>query len=297
MKNEYKVGLFFMVGILVLVFIMDFLGDIPFYSDSKTVYTYFDTLGELREGNPVKLEGLVIGDVSDIKLEDRKLKVSMEVNKDAPVKNDSIASIQLTSLLGTSYVNLTFGTAASADNYGDYPLPSLEPTDLNKILAKLDSAIGSLDNALGAFGGFGDNEEGISKIVSNLDIVLEDLASGKGTLGKLIKDDELYNEVTVAMKNLRNITTKLNDSGGTFGKLVNDDQLYDQAAEAATELNQILKKVNSGEGTIGKLVNDDSLYYDAKNTVIKVEKSVDTLEDLAPLGTLGAIFGVFPLLR
>jgi len=292
MKNEYRVGLFFLVGILVLVFIMDFLGDIPFYSNTRTVYTYFDSLGELREGNPVKLEGLVIGKVSSIKLDDRKLRVTMEIEKDAPVKNDSVASIQLTSLLGTSYINLTFGTESSAENYGNYPLPSIEPTDLNKILTKLDSAIGSIDTALGAFSGFDDNKEGINKIVTNLDIVLEDLAEGKGTLGKLIKDDTLYNETTVAMKNLKNISTKLSESGGTFGKLVNDDQLYVQATEAATELNEILKKVNDGQGTLGKLVNDDSLYYDAKNTVIKVEKGVDTLEDLAPLGTLGAIFGV-----
>ncbi len=297
MKNEYRVGLFFMVGILVLVFVMDFLGDIPFFSNTRTAYTYFDSLGELRKGNPVKLEGLLIGKVSGISIEDRKLKVTMEIKQDAPVKNDSVASIQLTSLLGTSYVNVTFGSASSAENYGKYPLPSIEPTDLNKILAKLDSAIGSMDTALGAFSGFGDNKESLSKIVTNLDIVLEDLAQGKGTLGKLIKDDELYNDTTVAMKNLRNITEKLNDSGGTFGKLVNDDQLYNQATEAATELNEILKKVNDGEGTLGKLVNDDSLYYDAKNTLIKVEKGVDTLEDLAPLGTLGAIFGVFPLLR
>ena len=292
MKNEYRVGLFFLVGILVLVFIMDFLGDIPFYSNTRSVYTYFDSLGELREGNPVKLEGLVIGKVSNIKLEDRRLKVTMDVDKGAPVKNDSVASIQLTSLLGTSYINLTFGSETSAENYGNYPLPSVEPTDLNKILTKLDSAIGSIDTALGAFSGFGDNKEGINKIVTNLDIVLEDLAEGKGTLGKLIKDDTLYNETTVAMKNLKNISTKLSESGGTFGKLVNDDELYVQATEAATELNEILKKVNTGQGTLGKLVNDDSLYYDAKNTVIKVEKGVDTLEDLAPLGTLGAIFGV-----
>lgn len=293
MKNEYRVGLFFMVGILVLVFVIDFLGDVPFFSNTRSVYTYFDTLGELRKGNPVKLEGLVIGKVSSIKLADRKLKVSMEIEKDAPVKNDSVASIQLASLLGTSYINLGFGSEESAVNYGRYPLPSKEPTDFNQILTKLDLAIGSLDSARGAFGALGeDNKEGINKIVTNLDIVLEDLAEGKGTLGKLIKDDTLYNETTVAMKNLRNISENLNESGGTFGKLVNDDELYVQATEAATELNEILKKVNNGQGTLGKLVNDDSLYYDAKNTVIKVDKGVDTLEDLAPLGTLGAIFGV-----
>lgn len=295
MKNEYRVGLFFMVGIVVLVFVMDFLGDIPFLSNNKTVYTYFDSLGELRQGNPVKMEGLIIGKVSSIKLEGRQLKVSMDVKKDAPVKTDSIASIQIASLLGTSYVNLTFGSEDTPIYDGDFPLASIEPTNLNKILTKLGTAIGSLDSALGAFSGFGDNEDGLNNIVTNLDTVLEDLAEGKGTLGKLIKEDTLYNETTVAMKNIKNISAKLSDSKGTFGKLINDDTLYVETTEAATNLNEVLKKVNDGQGTLGKLVNDDTLYYDTKNVVLKVEKGVDTLEDLAPLGTLGAIFGVLTL--
>ena len=125
--------------------------------------------------------------------------------------------------------------------------------------------------------------------------MLEDLAEGKGTLGKLIKDDTLYNETTVAMKNIKNISAKLSESKGTFGKLMNDDTLYVEATEAATNLNEVLRKVNDGQGTLGMLVNDDTLYYDTKNVVLKVEKGVDTLEDLAPLGTLGAIFGVLTL--
>jgi len=295
MKNEYRVGMFFLVGIVVLVFVMDFLGDIPFYSNTKSVYTYFDSLGELREGNPVKMEGLIVGKVSSIELENRQLKVSMKVKKDAPVKTDSIASIQMASLLGSSYVNLTFGSDETPLNNGEYPLASLDPTDLNKVIAKLDSAIGSLDSALGVFGGFGDNEEGINNIVSNLDTVLEDLVEGKGTLGKLIKDDTLYNETTVAMKNIKNISSKLSDPDGTFGKLINDDTLYVEATEAATNMNEVLGKINDGHGTLGKLVNDDSLYYDTQNTILKAEKGIDTLEDLAPLGTLGAIFGVLTL--
>ena len=49
-----------MVGIVVLVFVMDFLGDIPFFSNNKTVYTYFDSLGELRQGNRLKWKGLLL---------------------------------------------------------------------------------------------------------------------------------------------------------------------------------------------------------------------------------------------
>ena len=295
MKNEYRVGMFFMVGIVVLVFVMDFLGDVPFYSNTKTVYTYFDSLGELREGNPVKMEGLIVGKVSSIDLEGRQLKVSMKVIKDAPVKTDSIATIQMASLLGSSYVNLSFGSEETPLNNGEFPLASIDPTDLNEVLAKLDTAIGSLDSALGMFGGFGENEENINDIVSNLDIVLEDLVEGKGTLGKLIKDDTLYEETTVAMKNIKNISAKLSDPDGTFGKLINDDTLYVEATEAATNMNEVLEKINDGKGTLGKLVNDDALYYDTQNTILKAEKGIDTLEDLAPLGTLGAIFGVLTL--
>ena len=89
------------------------------------------------------------------------------------------------------------------------------------------------------------------------------------------------------MKNIKNISAKLSDSKGTFGKLMNDDTLYVETTEAATNLNEVLKKVNDGQGTLGKLVNDDTLYYDTKNVVLKVEKGVDTLEDLHHLGHLG----------
>ncbi len=262
MKNEYRTGLFFMFGVLVLVFLMDFLGELPFRSNAKSVYTYFDSVGELKEGSQVKLQGLIIGKVSSIELESRKLKVVMDVRKNAPVRSDSAASIQLGSLLGTSYVNLNFGSEKEPLSDGSAPLPSVNPTELNAILTKIDSSIDSLDAALGAFSFLNDNRDKIDSIFTNLDKVTDELASSKGTLGKLI----------------------------------NDDQLYLQTTEAATELNDILRKINSGQGTLGKLVNDDSLYYDAKNTTLKIEKGVDTLEDLAPLGTLGSILGVLTVL-
>ena len=80
-----------------------------------------------------------------------------------------------------------------------------------------------------------------------------------------------------------------------LNKMQPGEILYVEATEAATNLNDVLRKVNDGQGTLGMLVNDDTLYYDTKNAVLKVEKGIDTLEDLAPLGTLGAIFGVLTL--
>ncbi len=329
MNNQVKVGIFFVVGLLILLAVFDFVGDIPFFRNEFKLRTYFDSIGELRQGNPVKLEGYDVGKVSNISVQHRKIEVEFAVDKDIGIRKDSVASINLTSLLGTSYINLTFGSPDSPLAVAGDVLPSQNPADINQILAKVDSAVGSIDGALSGLDVFGANKEQLSNIVNNIDIVLQDVKEGKGTIGKLFKDDSLYNEAESTFSNVNEITTsikegkgtlgklfsddslyndakvtltslgqlskKISDSDGTLGKLINDDTLYNEATGAATHLNDILEKINTGQGTLGQLVNDDKLYKDAQDTLLKVDKSIDTLDDLAPLGVLGTALGVVTL--
>src|SRR3990170_4931399 len=252
MKTEVKVGIFFVVALVILLIIFEFIAGIPIFTKEYSLKTYFKSVGELKEGNPVKLSGVEVGKISKIKIVDGKIEVTLKVKKGTPVKNDSLATIKLTSLLGTSYINLAFGSPESPLAQPGSVLQSQEPADVSEILAKVESTVSSIESV------FSDNSEKISSILNGLDTVLGGAARGEGTLGKLIKDDTLYN----------------------------------QATEAATNLNSILKRIDRGEGTIGKLVTDDSLYYDAKDAVKKVEKAVDTQEDLAPLTTIGTAFGI-----
>ncbi len=329
MNTHIKVGIFFIVGLVILLAVFDFVGDIPFFRNVYTVKTYFDSIDELREGNPVRIEGYEIGKVSKIRIADRKIEVEMTVGKNSGVKTDSVARIQLTSLLGTSYINLTFGSPDSPPAVDGTVLPSEEPSNINDIIVKVDAALSSVESALGAFDVLGENKEQLTSIVTNLNSVLAGLEKGEGTFGKLLKDDELYDEARDALTNVNDITAslrdgkgtlgklltddslytetkvaftnlgqmaeKLNTSEGTIGKLLNDDTLYNEATGAATNLNQILEKINSGKGTLGQLVNDDKLYRDAQDTLLKVDKSIDTLDDLAPLGVFGTALGVVTL--
>lgn len=329
MNNQVKVGIFFVVGLIILLAVFDFVGDFPFFRNEMKLTTNFDSIGELRQGNPVKLEGYDVGKVSSISIQDRKIEVQLSVDKDVGIRKNSVASINLTSLLGTSYINLTFGTPESPLAVAGDTLPSKNPADINQILAKVDSAVGSIDGALSGLDIFGENKEQLSNIVNNIDIVLEDVKEGKGTIGKLFKDESLYNEAESTFANVNEITTsmkegkgtlgkllnddslyndakvaltslgqlskKISDSDGTLGKLINDDTLYNEATGAATHLNDILEKINTGQGTLGQLVNDDKLYKDAQDTLLKVDKSIDTIDDLAPLGVLGTALGVVTL--
>ena len=329
MGTQVKVGIFFIAGLLILLAVFDFVGDVPFFKNEMKVKTYFNAIAELKEGALVKIEGYEIGRVTSIKVVDRKIEVVMNVAKDSGVREDSEASIRLTSLLGASYINLTFGTQDSPFAKPGAVLPSVEPADINDIMVKVHSTVDSLDSVLGGFSLFGDDEERVSNIVKNLDLLLAGIQNGEGTFGKLFKDDSLYadakgtfgnmNDITASLKegkgtlgkllyddslfddtkaalsNFGSLTEKLNTSNGTIGKLLNDDTLYNEATGAATNLNKILEKINSGQGTLGHLVNDDSLYLDAKDTLLKVDKSIDTLDDLAPLGVFGTALGVVTL--
>ncbi|MBI4228566.1 MAG: MCE family protein [Deltaproteobacteria bacterium] len=329
MSTEFKVGVFFIVGLLILLAVFEFIGGIPFLGREYTLKTYFQSVDELREDNPVKLNGVDIGTVSKIKIADSRIEVIMKIKKGVFIREDSVASIKLTGLLGTSYINISFGSSESPVAAPGSVIASQEPVDINEILGKVESAVGSLDKAFAAFDVLGENKEQITKIINNVNSVLGDLSEGKGTLGKLLKDDSLYeeakgalanindisssvkegkgtlgklvtdpslfDETKAAMSNLAKLSDSLSTSKGTLGKLLNDDSLYNQANEAATNLNSVLKKINSGQGTLGRLVNDDSLYFDAQNTLKKVDKGVDTAVDLAPLGIIGTSIGVITL--
>lgn len=324
-RNDVKVGLFFVIGVVILLGLFDFLDSIPFVKKEKLIFTYFDRISELREGNSVKLSGVVVGKVSNVTLENGRVKVFMRVKRDSEVRKDSVASIRSISLLGTNYLSLTFGEGPRAEPYD--VLPSVEPTDLNAIFEKVGSIVNSVDSALGVFTS-GENEDA-KGIISNIESITGDLSDGKGTLGRLLKDETLYNEITLAFSNISDLSDRLNNGDGTFarmmrdeeffdlakgslinvnkitssldlekgtvGRLLNDEQLYDEINEAVRRLNSILAKVDDGKGTVGKLINDDQLYRDSKNTIKKVEKNLDTLEDIAPLNTLGSVLGVITI--
>jgi phospholipid/cholesterol/gamma-HCH transport system substrate-binding protein len=87
----------------------------------------------------------------------------------------------------------------------------------------------------------------------------------------------------------RTVMDSINAGQGTVGKLVKDETLYNETTTAMTSLREILQKINRGEGSVGKLVNDESLFRDAKMTLQKLDKATEGLEDQGPLSVLGIV--------
>ncbi|MCI0537904.1 MAG: MlaD family protein [Verrucomicrobiales bacterium] len=89
----------------------------------------------------------------------------------------------------------------------------------------------------------------------------------------------------------RTAVDSINAGQGTMGKLIKDETLYNETTTAMTNLREILQKINRGEGSVGKLVNDESLFRNAKMTLQKLDKATEGLEDQGPLSVLGIAVG------
>jgi phospholipid/cholesterol/gamma-HCH transport system substrate-binding protein len=309
MKNslETKLGIFVILTVFAAVFIIETLGGVEMFRGGYHISALFNTAQDLKVGSSVRLAGVEIGRVENITLADNKVRVTMKLHASAPVKTDSKATIKFTGLMGQYFVAIDFGTPEAPRAADGAVIATEEQPDLNAIMARLDGAAtgvqnltksftpDTINNLMGPLVDFVKQNSGhLGGAISNIENISGQIASGQGTVGKLIYDQSLYNSALVTVTNLQStvasvqeVINNVTNGQGTLGKLVTDETLYNATTASMTNLNQILQKVNQGQGTIGKLVNDQEFYRNAKLTLQKVDKATDGLEDQGPLSVLG----------
>ena len=309
MKNslETRLGLFVVLVIFAAYLIVETLGGMASFRGGYRVHALFNTVQDLKAGNSVKMAGVEIGRVEKIALANSKVEVTMKLHSDAVVKTDSRAVVKFTGLMGQNFVAIGFGSADAIRVVDGAVLTTEEQPDLNAIMAKLDNATtgienltksftpDTINNLLGPLTDFVKQNSGhIGGAISNIENITGQIASGGGTVGKLIYTDSLYNSALVTVTNLqdtvtevRQVVSDISNGRGTIGRLVTDETLYNTTTASMTNLNQILQKINQGQGTIGKLVNDQEFYKNAKLSLQKLDKMADGLEDQGPLSVIG----------
>ena len=313
MKNslETRLGIFVILAVFAAILIIEMLGGLESLRGGYRVSALFDTVQELKVGDTVKMAGVEIGRVEKIAFDDNKVKVTLKLHPDASVKTDSQAIIKFAGLMGQNFVSINFGSPGAPKAVDGSVIASEEQPDLSAIMAKLDKAAAGIeafghsfsgdkiDNILGPLTDFFKQNSGhIGGVISNVENVTSQIASGQGTVGKLIYQEVLYASALDTVTNLqdavaqvRGVVDGISNGKGTIGKLVTDEALYNSTEASMTNLNQILFKINSGEGTIGKLVNNQEFYKNAKVSLQKLDKAADSIEDTGPLSVIGIIAG------
>ena len=325
MKNslETRLGMFFAVVVIAVFLIFELVGGGALFRRGQDFKVLFATVKDLKVGDPVRLAGVPVGRVKAVGLRDNRVEVTLRLDDGAPVRTDSVASVQFTGLMGQNFIALTFGTEKAPLASPGTILQSREQADLGDLMTRLDSVASGVEGLTKSFSGeeisklFGpltdfmkQNQSNITATIANVTLVTTEMAEGRGTLGKLARDPTLYNEAVVAITNisqtvanakpladdaramvadLRKIVSNLEQGKGTFGKLMTDDALFTESTAAMTNFRQIMEKINQGKGSVGELVNDNAFLKNIKLTLQKVDKATESLEDAGPLSIMGNV--------
>ncbi len=313
--SQLKVGVIVLVAAVVLVtllFLMTSSSGLGIFSHKITVTTYFENSAGLKEGAAVELQGVTIGTVKSISVTNdpaRKLTPVLAVMKldtkyQRNLKKDSKASLSTVGVLGDTVVDINSQYAVGPDLQSGDELKTLETPNLqdvvkasqgtieslNVILAKMNTIVDNLQNGKGSVGQLINNPDLYNKAnatVDELRKLTQNLNEGKGSVGKLMNDPEMYNRLNSAMGRLDSMMAGVQNGQGTAGKLLKDEKLYDNLNATLAQANLLLTNANQGKGAIGLLTNDPKFRAQLQDTLAQVNSLVAGVDQ--GRGTLGKL--------
>ncbi len=270
---EFKVGLLVViVSSIIAGMSLKASNNAAYLGSSKEAWFYIDDASGLVKNSYVKMAGIDVGTIRDIKLENGQARVEMFLKGDLPLTKSSRVEIRPNGILGDKHVELMSGDPR------DPPLRSGEQILVVDDRASVDRLIGEVSKITKSLSAVaenirsatdGDTDKPLGRIIGNIEQITSDFAdlskNHKGEIGEIIT-------------NLRETTAALNE-------LVNDDtQSGLKSSLQATlkrldntmrNVEEISGKLNRGEGTIGKLINDETTVEEVNNAVASINNFLD----------------------
>jgi phospholipid/cholesterol/gamma-HCH transport system substrate-binding protein len=290
--SELKIGVLTIGAIIVAaVTIFAVMGSRGFVWQRYTLKTKFGNVAGLKAGSPVRVSGVEVGSVTDVLFNGDAVDVIFELNKEVRprVTDKSTAVLGSVSLLGLSAVDITAasnGTPIPDDGYvpSGKTAPALSDVtaSASEGITELTGLIKDLRDGKGSAGKFVSDDKlynELQQFVAAAGDVTRTIRGGRGTAGKLINDPKIANTLQASLTNLEEMTRRINAGEGSIGKLVNDDAFARSMAGATENLKSLTDRLNRGEGTAGKLMTDPALFNQLKSLADRLDNLTKSLNE------------------
>lgn len=273
--SQLRVGLtvvFASVTLAVLIFMMSGTGG--WLTRKIVLKAYFDNAGGLREGAPVRLSGVDIGNVKKVRIVPGKpstpVEVTMKVNTSYSfsLRKDSVALLATAGVLGETFVDIDSSTAKGPAVVDGDTLAIRSQPDIQDVVRQSQGTLQNMD-----------------ALIKRLDRILAFVESGQGSIGKVIYDPGLYDRLNATVSEFKGLVDDIKNGQGSLGPLLTSDEAYKKVIGAIDKLNVIIDELQQGKGTAGKLLKDEALYENANKTIANVRQLTDDIN--AGKGALG----------
>ncbi len=144
--------------------------------------------------------------------------------------------------------------------------------EMKGLLGNLDTLTGRINNGEGTVGQlFRDDRlySELTRLMASMTVLVDGLQKNQ---------ERIAGSIESVATNLDTITSRVEKNTGTIGKLLADPGLYNNLHSSTGRIDSILAKINNGEGTAGAVVNDAELYIEIKNLVVRIENLVTDIE-------------------
>jgi phospholipid/cholesterol/gamma-HCH transport system substrate-binding protein len=276
-KQEVSVGALVLAGVAIFVVGTMWLGGRSLKTGTNTVAVGFEDVGNLKRGNPVKVSGVTLGNVEDIRFEDvGKVIVTLSLDPRIEPRADATAEISAIGLVGDLVINFSPGAAAEPLAPGQV-IPGQTERGLMSVGTEL------ADQAKGALTGIQDVAN--QRLADDLHATLNSIQRLADTYGNTKTGPSA--ELTTTLQTMQDLARRVDSTlanpavnrtiAQTESLTVRFTKLADQLAGTGSRIDSLLSKVNTGQGTAGRVVNDSSLYVNLRDLSASLKAFVDDL--------------------
>ncbi len=279
LSREIKTAILVIASILLFIWGYSYLKGRDLFINYKTLYVEYANVEGLNVAAPVTINGLVVGKVSKITIDNSsaRIKVEMQIKSDFPIKKSSIAEIYATTLIagkqiaiipsktGVDAVDGDSLVSSSKLGLTDELAKQIEPLK-DKITKLLDNANVMLNNVNQILDA--KSKENIRNSLANLNETLSQFKDASKEINSILGENKT--KINIAMNNI-------DKASGNFSKLsdslakININKTVNNLEKTLANVNSVLGDVQAGKGTMGKLMKDDALYTNFKQTSKELE--------------------------
>jgi len=258
---QVRAGVFILVALLLVAGAILLMGQKTklFVPTSTIRITMMNVLG-LKEGAPVWLAGVDIGVVKEIRFENprnsNEVLIVAEVDAKAHKKMgpDSLITIKTRGLMGEKYVDIL-----PSASFHEQPVTLFT----GKVVATIDDVA---------------QKAGVT--FEKLNSIVDNVQSGKGTLGLLATDTKLYINAVQLSHELNILAGNINRGQGTLGRLARSGEPYDKLMQILNRADKTLYDIQTSDGSLNRLIYDKTLYTKLVSLAEKSNQAADDVREL-----------------
>jgi phospholipid/cholesterol/gamma-HCH transport system substrate-binding protein len=270
-KFKVRLGLFIIGGLALFVLAIFIIGKQqnlfnPVFRLSAT----FRNVSGLQVGNNVRFTGINVGTVDNIAIiNDSTVRVEMLIKKEVQpfIKADCEVAIGSEGLIGDRLLTISYGSPDAPIVNDGQQLASKEPIETDAIIASLETT-----------------SESVEVVALQLAEIMTKINSGKGTLGRLIQDSVIAENINETIENFKTSSEGLDQTieatkENVFAFMESLQKTAAKTEVASNQLGEIMVKVNSGQGTLGMLIQDSTTAVHLTETILNLKESSEGLNE------------------